>query len=484
MISFLKNKNSSHSVALITFTFLLVVLFIRIYFNYAIKIPLHFDEAQYWGWSQELKWGYFSKPPVLASLIKLSTSICGNSEFCIRLPSPILYFLSSIFIFYSAKLLSDNNGAYVATIIFCLMPGITFSSFIITTDVPLIFFSSLFIFIFLLIYKKKTPSSVYFIFLGLVFSLGFLSKYAMSYNLISIIILLFYSEEIRKKFLNYKLIIFAFTCLISILPHLIWNYNNGFVTINHTADNANLQRLNFNFKELSFFIMSQFIVFGAYPFFHLISNAVVTKKLNQEKVILYTFFLIPLIIVSSIALFSRANANWAVVGYPFGCILLALLLGKKDFFIKKIFSVLSQVILSLAIICVIIVGQNIIEVSPFAKQMHSEKLAMEIKKQLTAINNVAFMSDDREDYALMLFYMKDFDGKRAKWNGDIKINDHYELTTDVNNLKGHNLLFLTRTSPTEEMIKRSESSKLLKSLTFKERKKLKNYNLYLLKNWK
>ena len=94
------------------------------------------------------------------------------------------------------------------------------------------------------------------------------------------------------------------------------------------------------------------------------------------------------------------------------------------------------------------------------------------------------MSDDREDYALMLFYMKDFDGKRAKWNGDIKINDHYELTTDVNNLKGHNLLFLTRTSPTEEMIKRSESSKLLKSLTFKERKKLKNYNLYLLKNWK
>ena len=52
------------------------------------------------------------------------------------------------------------------------------------------------------------------------------------------------------------------------------------------------------------------------------------------------------------------------------------------------------------------------------------------------------MADDREDYALMLFYLKEFKGKRAKWNGDIKINDHYELTTNVNNLKGHEFTFI------------------------------------------
>ena len=58
------------------------------------------------------------------------------------------------------------------------------------------------------------------------------------------------------------------------------------------------------------------------------------------------------------------------------------------------------------------------------------------------------MADDREDYALMLFYLKEFKGKRAKWNEDNKINDHYELTTDVNNLKGSDLIFVTRTKPT------------------------------------
>ena len=70
--------------------------------------------------------------------------------------------------------------------------------------------------------------------------------------------------------------------------------------------------------------------------------------------------------------------------------------------------------------------------------------------------------------------MSDFKGKRAKWNGDIKIDDHYELTTDTNNLVGYNILFLTRTAPTEEMIKRSTSHKLVKQLNFFNRKRLRN----------
>ena len=94
------------------------------------------------------------------------------------------------------------------------------------------------------------------------------------------------------------------------------------------------------------------------------------------------------------------------------------------------------------------------------------------------------MSDDREDFALMLYYVRDFKGKRAKWNGDIKIDDHFELTTDTNNLAGYNILLLTRTAPTEEMIKRSTSHRLIKELSFFNRKKVQRYNLYLLMNWK
>ena len=120
---------------------------------------------------------------------------------------------------------------------------------------------------------------------------------------------------------------------------------------------------------------------------------------------------------------------------------------------------------------------------PFAKQRHAKDLAASIRQEISVLDNIAFMSDDREDYALMLYYLRDFDGKRAKWNGDLKIDDHYEFTTSTNDLIGNNLLFLTRTAPTQEMISKSGSVKLVKSLQFKSRNKKRYYNLYLLSNW-
>ena len=69
---------------------------------------------------------------------------------------PILYYMSTIFIFFSTKIVTQNSLLSVfAAVIFNLIPGITFSSFVATTDVPLIFFSSGFTFLFLTIYKKR-----------------------------------------------------------------------------------------------------------------------------------------------------------------------------------------------------------------------------------------------------------------------------------------------------------------------------------------
>ena len=49
-------------------------------------VDLFFDEAQYWAWSREPAFGYFSKPPLLAWTIALAERICGGSEACIRAP--------------------------------------------------------------------------------------------------------------------------------------------------------------------------------------------------------------------------------------------------------------------------------------------------------------------------------------------------------------------------------------------------------------
>ena len=94
------------------------------------------------------------------------------------------------------------------------------------------------------------------------------------------------------------------------------------------------------------------------------------------------------------------------------------------------------------------------------------------------------MTDDREDYAHLLYYLKNINVKKAKWNGDIKIDDHYELTTHQNDLHGYDVLLVTRTQPTQIMNSRADASIKINSFSFKTNKRIKTFNIYILKNWK
>ncbi|HWU81152.1 MAG TPA: 4-amino-4-deoxy-L-arabinose transferase, partial [Caulobacter sp.] len=46
---------------------------VRLIALFVTPLELYPDEAQYWLWSRELAFGYFSKPPMIAWLIWLTT---------------------------------------------------------------------------------------------------------------------------------------------------------------------------------------------------------------------------------------------------------------------------------------------------------------------------------------------------------------------------------------------------------------------------
>ncbi len=103
------------------------------------SVDLFFDESQYWAWSRELAFGYFSKPPLLAWIIAASSAVCGDGEACARAASPILYFGTSLVIYAIAEELYDARTAFWSALAFTLLPGVVFSTRIISTDVPLLF---------------------------------------------------------------------------------------------------------------------------------------------------------------------------------------------------------------------------------------------------------------------------------------------------------------------------------------------------------
>ena len=75
----------SHNNLFILLVIIAIVTTTRIILLLISELNLHGDEAQYWSWSQELDWGYFTKPPLIAWAIHLTTLIFGNSEWALSL---------------------------------------------------------------------------------------------------------------------------------------------------------------------------------------------------------------------------------------------------------------------------------------------------------------------------------------------------------------------------------------------------------------
>ncbi|HTC18195.1 MAG TPA: glycosyltransferase family 39 protein, partial [Stellaceae bacterium] len=98
---------------------------------------LYPDEAQYWFWSRHLELGYYSKPPLVAWLIALTTAIFGNGEFGVRLSAPLLHALATGFVYLIGKRLYDRRVGFWAALAYASMPAVSLSAFLISTDAVL-----------------------------------------------------------------------------------------------------------------------------------------------------------------------------------------------------------------------------------------------------------------------------------------------------------------------------------------------------------
>src|SRR4051812_48177555 len=64
---------------------------LRIVALFVTPLELYPDEAQYWLWSRDLRWGYVSKPPMIAWVIAATTAIGGQAEAWVRLGAPLAH---------------------------------------------------------------------------------------------------------------------------------------------------------------------------------------------------------------------------------------------------------------------------------------------------------------------------------------------------------------------------------------------------------
>jgi hypothetical protein len=286
-------------------------------------ITLLADETQYWIWSREFDWGYFSKPPMIAWLIAASTSMFGDSEAAVRLPVPVLHAATASFLYLSAQRLWDARTGFWVSIVYLTMPAIWLSSGIISTDVLLFTaWTSALYFLLRLRDGENWPSAIG---LGIAVGLGFLSKYAMIYFVVGTLIAVVVDRPTRLALLTKNGLIVGGLTGLFLLPNLMWNAANDFATVTHTAANANWGGDLFHFGEMLEFLTAQFLVFGPALFVVLLIILVqaVGKYRTTSTNILFLagFCLPPLVIVTLQAFVSRAHGNWAASAYMAGTLL-------------------------------------------------------------------------------------------------------------------------------------------------------------------
>lgn len=307
------------------------VTLVRLVVLFLTPLELYPDEAQYWLWSRTLDFGYWSKPPMVAWLIALTTAVGGDSEPWVRLSSLLLQAVAALALYKAGARLCGPKTGFWAAVTWTLMPGVQLSSGVVSTDAGLLCFLSLALWAYAVLWRGGAGLKPA-LGLGAALGLAFLSKYAALYFIIGLGLHALIDPGARAAWSVKRGATALLAFLVLALPNVLWNAAHKFATVAHTAENADLKGGLFHPEALGKFIGDQFGVFGPVALIALGTAAVLAARRRDaapEDRLLYALAAPPLAAVTVLALLSRANANWAAAAYVPASVLVAAFIGRS-----------------------------------------------------------------------------------------------------------------------------------------------------------
>lgn len=291
------------------------------------RTELWVDEAQYWLWAQNLDWGYFSKPPLIAFWLAAVTETVGSDhQFWIRVTGSLLHaFTAGMVGLVAGRLFGGNTGPWAA-VLYATAPFVAVGSWQFSTDTVMLPCFALGLWAWT--HLRVDRSLAWALVLGGAAGLGMLGKYAAVYLplLLALAALLVPSARIawRDAFVS------AITALAVLSPNLLWNLRNGGTTFRHVAeDNAKLDRTGLDPAAALEFLGSQMAVFGPFLLAALLFVLVTYPRRGPESRALLALSLPVILLLTVQAARAGANANWAVTAYVAGTALAAATLGPR-----------------------------------------------------------------------------------------------------------------------------------------------------------
>jgi 4-amino-4-deoxy-L-arabinose transferase-like glycosyltransferase len=394
--------------------FILVLLAAQLIANAFARTDLVVNEAQYWSWSRELDFGYFSKPPLIAWLIRGTSELCGNSEACLRGFPPVLNAVATWFVFLTGRALYGARVGFWSAIVFATLPLIAFLAGAVTPDVPLLLLWAIALYFWTALIERK--SMVWSVLLGLAVGVGLLAKYAMIYFPLCMACQTIVSAEAREALRDRWGLVILLVALIVIAPNLYWNYVQGFVTFDATANSAGWGRQAEHLTRSVRFLLSQFLVYGPVLFFMVLWIAVAAirdradSRVTDSRVVMLLAFSLPILFLITVqSLISRTHASWTAAIAPAASILVTawLLERRRRILFGATLATNALATLAMLIGPALPPGVFPAKSDPFLRMSGWEEVAASVRRELGKDGYRALAVDGRDLAAELLYYLRD-----------------------------------------------------------------------------
>ncbi len=269
----------------------------------AIFTGLHSDESYYWMYSQNLDWGYFDHPPMVALFINLG-HILLPEEIGVRLL--IVLFSTATFALIVNEL--NERKDFLFLILFIVsFPLIHthISGFLAIPDNPLL----LFVMLFLILYKKflEKPDLINSVLLGFIITAMIYSKYH------AFLVIGFTLLSNLKLFKNKFFYLIILVSALLLIPHALWQVNNHFPTFQyHLVERAKPFQFKYILPYLSGVLLISGPLSGVLVFWKL--RNIKTKNLFQRALVFNIIGFIALFFVMSFK--NRIEIHWLAAIIP------------------------------------------------------------------------------------------------------------------------------------------------------------------------
>jgi hypothetical protein len=301
----LATKTRKHQISLI-------ILFAALKFSVHLftisNFELHRDAYLYYAQSEHLAWGYFSVPPLTALVCKFATLVFGNTVFGLRFFPALIGAINVVIIGLAVKELGGKKLALVlASLAYVLSPAYLHTNFLLQPVCFNHFFWLLSGYLILVMIRRDNPKM--WMWLGIVFGLGFLNKYSIVFfiSAFAISLLLSPSRSLYKsRYFGWALLI----GFVIIFPNLFWQYHNNWPLLDHMAELRDSQLVH---VRLSDFLVAQFLM-NAQALFLWVGALLILLFYKAEKQ--YRLFGLLFLFVIILLVIGSGKSYYSLGAYP------------------------------------------------------------------------------------------------------------------------------------------------------------------------